>query len=405
MPAAARGLRYDRAHTPMPAARVPAASPEPSPIPRARMRRFLWRALPLLALLHVFLALSLLPWLPAVAQGIGAAALLLSLLLIPAGLSSRLHAGRAWDLLAWLGFFDLGLFSSTLVLTLLRDLLMLWPQARPWAGVSALLVPALALLVCLVGLVSARRVARVVDVRVVLPGLPGALEGFTIVQISDLHVGPTIKAGLVRAVVARVNQLRPDLIAVTGDVVDGAVARLRAHTAPLGDLHARHGAWLVPGNHDYYSGVHDWITEFERLGLRCLLNEHAVLEHQGARLLVAGVTDPQAHAFDPRHRSDPHQAVHGAPSGIPRILLAHQPRSAFEAAKAGFDLQLSGHTHGGQFWPWNHVVRLQQPFVAGLYRHGQLQIYVSRGTGYWGPPKRLGAPSEITRIRLSAGLG
>jgi len=128
-----------------------------------------------------------------------------------------------------------------------------------------------------------------------------------------------------------------------------------------------------------------------------------VIEHGGAQLAVAGVTDYSAHHFDPGHRSDPHQALFGAPADAMKVLLAHQPRSAPQAQAAGAHLQISGHTHGGQFWPWNHFVRLQQPFTAGLHRLGQMWIYISSGTGYWGPPMRFGIPSEITRIRLVRG--
>jgi len=143
------------------------------------------------------------------------------------------------------------------------------------------------------------------------------------------------------------------------------------------------------------------LAELRRIGLRVLMNEHVIVRHEGAEMVVAGVTDFGAHHFDPAQRSDPQAALAGAPDGIgPRVLLAHQPRSAEAAERAGFDLQLSGHTHGGQFWPWNLFVPLQQPFTAGLNRLRRLWVYTSRGTGYWGPPKRFGAPSEITRLRL-----
>ncbi len=378
---------------------------EQTPAPRSsarRVRRFALRAWPLLAALHGYIGWRLLPALPHAAFGVGLVWLVASLLLIPAGLFSRLRPGRASDRMAWAGYFALGLFSSTLVLTLLRDVVLLLPGTANWTEASAALVPALALAASLLGLRNAGRTARVVDVQVELPALPAPLVGFTIVQLSDIHVGPTIKADRVRAIVDRVNTLQADLIAITGDVVDGTVAALRADTAPLAALRARHGAWLVTGNHEYYAGAADWIDEFERLGLRCLLNAHAVIVHDDAHLVLAGVTDFAAAAFDPSHRSDPALALAGSPDGAPRILLAHQPASATDAARAGFDLQLSGHTHGGQFWPWNLFVRLQQPFTAGLHRVGSMQIYTSRGTGYWGPPKRFGAPSEITRIRLLA---
>jgi predicted MPP superfamily phosphohydrolase len=229
------------------------------------------------------------------------------------------------------------------------------------------------------------------------------LQGFSIAQISDIHVGSQIKRKHVEAIVEAVNGLKADVIAITGDLVDGSVQDLRRHVAPLSGLSARYGVFLVTGNHEYYSGERAWTAEFRRLGLRVLLNEHVVVRHKGASVVLAGVTDFSAHHFDPAQRSDPAAALSGAPpEAVARILLAHQPRSATAAADAGFDLQLSGHTHGGQFWPWNLFVRFQQPFTAGLHRLKHLWVYISRGTGYWGPPNRFGAPSEITLLKLVA---
>jgi hypothetical protein len=329
---------------------------------------------------------------------------LMSLSLTARSLWSRPFADR----MAAPGYFMAGLFSSLLVLTLLRDVLLVpvillasQIHLRAYESVSASIVLGLGIFATLAGLVGARRRARIVNVDVPLRNLPPALHGFSIVQISDIHVGTTIRKKYVEKIVNAVNALKPDLIAVTGDVVDGSVRELAAHTAPLAQLRARHGAFFVTGNHEYYSGASAWTAEFERLGLRVLLNEHTVIEHQGASLVIAGVTDFSAHHFNASQRSDPEAALAGAPAEASvRILLAHQPRSANAAASAGFDLQLSGHTHGGQFWPWNLFVRLQQPFTAGLHRLNYLWIYVSRGTGYWGIPNRFGAPSEITRLRL-----
>jgi predicted MPP superfamily phosphohydrolase len=302
----------------------------------------------------------------------------------------------------------MGFFSSLLVLTVLRDVLLLAMTIAGGAGAqlarsSAFAVPLTALAVTLVGFVNARRVARVVEVEVPIAGLPSALQGYSIAQISDIHVGATIKHGYLKAIVARVNALEPDAIAITGDLVDGSVRQLAAHTAPLAQLVARDGTFFVTGNHEYYSGAQSWIVELRRLGLTVLLNEHVLCERDGEALMIAGVTDFTAHLFDPAHRSDARAAAAGAARQVSaRILLAHQPRSAPAAADAGFDLQLSGHTHGGQFFPWNLFVPLQQPFTAGLNRVRQLWVYTSRGTGYWGPPKRFGAPSEITFVRLVA---
>jgi predicted MPP superfamily phosphohydrolase len=315
---------------------------------------------------------------------------------------------RLADVFSWIGLLSMGFFSSLFVFTLLRDVLLLGalvllpaPQAAAWSGPTARWTVVLAALVTLVGLVIARRRPRVVDVDIPISDLPSALHGFSIAQISDIHVGPTIKRGFVEGVVARVNGLKADLIAVTGDLVDGSVEHLSAHTAPLSGLRARHGAFFVTGNHEYYSGERAWTTEIRRLGLRVLKNQHVVLRHDGASLVLAGVTDLSAHHFDPAEHSDPVAALHGAPDDAgARILLAHQPNSANAAAAAGFDVQISGHTHGGQFWPWNLFIGFFQPFTGGLYRLKDLWVYVSRGTGYWGPPNRFGVPSEITRIRL-----
>jgi predicted MPP superfamily phosphohydrolase len=384
------------------------------------MRRsaFFIRVIGIGILFHVYVGVRLIPVAP-VGGGLRSLAVLLlvaSCFLIPLGMAARtIQQQPLSDRLAWSGLLAMGFFSSLLVLTFARDIVLLvlhmiglvqgrlafLPDFIAW---SALGVPLLALLTTLVGVYNARRRAAVKSVDVPIDNLPAALHGFTIVQISDIHVGPTIKRHYLEKIVDAVNGLKPDLIAVTGDVVDGSVSQLSAHTLPLAQLKARHGAFLVTGNHEYYAGADKWIVEFRRLGLKVLMNEHVVVEHDGARAVVAGVTDYGAASFDPAHRSDPAASIHGAPADIAfRLLLAHQPRSAPAAAQAGFTLQLSGHTHGGQFLPWNFFVRLQQPFVAGLEKLNGLWVYTSRGTGYWGPPVRLAAPSEITRLRLVSG--
>ncbi len=357
-----------------------------------------------LALLHVYIGLRLLIPFGPEARIVGAAALFACFWWLPKGWHVR-NDRRPWAVL--LPWITMGFFSWLLVLTAVRDVsvavlaLVVAPEVLDaWIRASAIAVVALVPAITLAGFLMARRVATVKDVEVRLPGLPVALEGFTIAQISDIHVGPTIKRDFVQGIVDRVNRLEADLVAITGDLVDGSVRELAHHTEPLGDLLSRHGTYVVTGNHEYYSGAGAWIGELRRLGARVLMNEHVVLEHDGARLTLAGVTDYSAHHFDPSHRSDPHAAAAGAPRDVLKVLLAHQPLSADFAQKAGFDLQLSGHTHGGQFWPWNLFVRLSQPFTAGLHRLGDMWIYISRGTGYWGPPMRFGIPSEITRIRL-----
>ncbi len=201
---------------------------------------------------------------------------------------------------------------------------------------------------------------------VTLPKLATELSGFRIVQLTDIHVGP------------------------------------QAQVAPIGELRARHGVYFVTGNHEYYSGVDEWLAELRRLGVRVLRNERVTVRPQpggGAAIDFVGVDDYHSATF-PGHGPDLKKAVAGRDEQVPAVLLAHQPAAISEAAQLGVDLQLSGHTHGGQIWPWGFFVRLQQPYVAGLHRHGATQLYVSCGTGYWGPPMRLLAPAEITEITL-----
>ena len=376
---------------------------------------FLVRFIVIGVLLHAYVGFRLIPDLPVPAPGkwIAVVWLVLSCVMIPPGMLARMIERQPLgDRIAWTGLLAMGLFSSLLVLTLVRDIVLaslmtidaIWPRAVDLADArtgSAVAVIVAALLTSAIGFANARRRARVLSVDVPIAALPPALDGFTIVQISDVHVGPTIKRHYVEAIVDAVNALDADVVAITGDVVDGSVAQLARHTAPLARLRARDGVYLVTGNHEYYSGADAWIAEFRRLGLTVLMNQHVVIERDGARLVLAGVTDYTGGHFDPAHRSDPAAALEGAPpDATTRVLLAHQPRSAHAAAAAGFTLQLSGHTHGGQIFPWNFLVRLQQPFTAGLAKLDGLTVYTSRGTGYWGPPKRVGAPSEITRLRL-----
>jgi predicted MPP superfamily phosphohydrolase len=246
----------------------------------------------------------------------------------------------------------------------------------------------------------ARVAVREVSVR--LRRLPKSLDGLRLVQLTDVHVGPTIGREFIEDIVARTNALSPDVIAITGDLVDGSVEDLRAAVAPLARLQARYGVYFVTGNHEYYSGAPEWCAEIERLGIRVLRNERVSIGDGGDSFDLAGIDDAHAHQFGHGHGADLGRAVAGRDPARELVLLAHQPRAVFEAEQHGVGLQLSGHTHGGQLWPWNYAVRLQQPVVRGLARFGETQVYVSSGTGYWGPPMRLGAPAEITRVTLRA---
>jgi predicted MPP superfamily phosphohydrolase len=249
------------------------------------------------------------------------------------------------------------------------------------------------------GLLAALRPVAVRTVRVGIGRLPEHLAGYKIVQLTDIHVGPTIGRSFIEDMVARTNALEPDLVAITGDLVDGSVEQLGHLVEPLRNLRARDGVFFVTGNHEYYSGADEWLEHLRTLGVRPLRNERVAI--RGADGFdLGGVDDWTAHQFGDGHGMDMANVVAGRDASRAFVLLAHQPKAIDAAEAAGVDLQLSGHTHGGQMFPFTYLVRFQQPYVAGLHKQGNTQIYVSRGTGYWGPPMRIAAPAEITRIEL-----
>ncbi|AKT43951.1 metallophosphoesterase [Chondromyces crocatus] len=251
------------------------------------------------------------------------------------------------------------------------------------------------------GLASALGEVAVRPVQVRLRKLPGSLSGFRIVQLTDIHVGPTIGRAWLEGIVERVNALKPDLVAITGDLVDGKVEDLRDEVAPLAKLQAKYGVFFVTGNHEYYSGADEWIAELGRLGVRVLRNERVSIGEGDESFDLVGVDDWTAKRFGNGHGPDLERALAGRDPSREVVLLAHQPKQVVQAAAMGVGLQLSGHTHGGQIFPWGYFVRLDQPHLEGLERRGETQIYVSRGTGYWGPPMRVGAPPEISLVELA----
>jgi predicted MPP superfamily phosphohydrolase len=239
------------------------------------------------------------------------------------------------------------------------------------------------------------------EIPVKLARLPRQLDGLRLVQLSDVHLGLSLDRRFLRQCVERANSLRPDAIVITGDLVDAQVDVLGPELAPLQDLRSRFGTFFITGNHEYYSGADEWVDFLRKGGVRVLLNERAVLG-DGASLDLAGVTDWSGGHHLPGHEPNLPAALAGRDPERELVLLAHQPRHVDEAAEHDVGLQLSGHTHGGQMWPFGALVGLVQPYVAGLHRHtGRTQIYVSRGTGFWGPPMRVAAPAEIACIVLT----
>jgi predicted MPP superfamily phosphohydrolase len=329
----------------------------------------------------------------------------------------------AIDIVSWFGYTSLGMFAFLLIFVICRDLVysagslvlklvrrMHPPQQEDLPNAerrrflihsSNLGIIGLAAGVSGYGFFEARHGMQTEHAVIPLPHLPASFEGFRIVQFTDTHVGPTVKRDFIEKVVAYVQNLNPDLIVFTGDLVDGSVAWLEHDVEPLKELSAPYGKFFITGNHEYYSGALPWIEHADKLGFTVLLNEHRLIQRGGAQIVLAGVTDYTAGEYIATQVSDPVKALSGAPAGLVKILLAHQPRSIYAASPAGYDLQLSGHTHGGQFIPWNYLATLNQPYIKGLFKHENMYIYVSRGTGYWGPPIRLGIPPEITLITLT----
>ncbi|MFD9548437.1 metallophosphoesterase [Nocardia salmonicida] len=249
------------------------------------------------------------------------------------------------------------------------------------------------------GVYEARRVPQVRTVDVAIPGLAEGLDGLRVVVLTDTHFAAIDREEWSRDVVDVVNAQRPDIVGLAGDLVDGSVAKRADQVAPLARVEAPLGRFYITGNHEYLDDAQSWIDYMASIGWQPLHNAHRTVERDGDRLVVAGIDDPTADV--PGHGPDLSAALAGTDPELPVVLLAHQPKQVADSAAAGVDLQISGHTHGGQIWPFHYLVRLDQPVVAGLSRHANdTQLYTSRGTGYWGPPMRVFAPSEITVLVL-----
>lgn len=275
---------------------------------------------------------------------------------------------------------------------------------RQWLGIPAALrygIGAAALVLAAIGVQQAMRVPPVKDIDIAVKGLPAQFEGYTLLQLTDMHISRLFDEPWTRAVVDRSNQLGVDLIVVTGDLIDGSVANRTLDIAPLRDLHAPDGVYVIPGNHEYFFDNAAWMEHFVSLGMRPLANSHTLIERDGARLTLAGVTDLTA----PRTgfpAPDLKKALAGAPQDAPIILLDHQPKNARFSASQGVAVQLSGHTHGGMIRVLDQVIAMANAgFVSGFYAVDGMQLYVNNGTALWpGFALRLGRPSELTRITL-----
>ena len=323
-------------------------------------------------------------------------------------LMARGHA-RGLDWAARAGDTTLGviwiLFVWALLGNVLRLALALGGVADPSRSrIVAAAVAVVAVVLVIWGYREAMRLPRIKRVEIAIPRLGRGLDGVRVVLLTDTHYGPIDRANWSRRVATAVNELDADIVCHTGDIADGTPEQRREQAAPLGTIRARLAKTYVTGNHEYFSHAQGWLDRMAELGWEPLHNRHVFVERGGDQLVLAGIDDATAKASgNPGHGADLAAALSAVDPALPVVLLAHQPKQIDEAVALGVDLQISGHTHGGQIWPFNFLVRVDQPVVHGLSRHGQrTQLYTSRGTGFWGPPFRVFAPSEITEITLRA---
>ena len=351
------------------------------------MRRRFWIALAIYSVAHLYIWWRLVWPLPSPSWQVGTALLALLAPTFPIVMRVRgrftRDNGRPWLLLGyiWFGFstyFLLGALASHVAVAF-----------GAHATEAAQYCAAIAFAVVIGGLVNVARGPQVKRVRVPMAKLPR--ESYTIVQLTDVHIGSLIGREFAELLVSRVNELEPDLIVITGDLIDGRLAELAPHIEPLRHLRARDGVYACTGNHEYYWNVEAWLEHIRSLGIRVLRNEHVTIDNA---IALAGVDDAS-------YGEDVPRAVAGRDPSLPLVLLAHHPRTITRAVKARVDLQLSGHTHGGQLLPWGFLARLWDPQISGLGKFGDTWLYVSHGTGFWGPPIRVGTRCEISAITLT----
>lgn len=316
--------------------------------------------------------------------------------------------------LRWIGYLSLGFISLTIPFLFVKEVLqfggrVVGDKKEPVDGarraflhnagnaaVMAAVLPTMAF-----SIQEAFQKPIVKNNALKIAGLHPDLEGTTIAHISDLHVGSILDEKWLKALMTQVAELRADMFVLTGDAIDGKVSRVGKELDSLLKLEAPLGKFFVTGNHEFYSGVDDWVEQMRALNFTVLNNEHTLIQKGEGRLLLAGVWDYSGDRFGEHYTSDPFAAKAGAPEHNLSILLAHQPKNIFEASKAKFDIQLSGHTHGGQYFPWTYAVHLFQPYVKGLHQVDDSLLYVNTGTGFWGPPMRFTVPPEITLHTLT----
>ncbi len=375
-----------------------------------------WRIIPLASLDYPY---NYITWLSLL--------LLIAILYLPLLMRIRKRESYFSDIISLMGYTTFGFISLLFLFLFTRDLaLVIGTTGTRLAGVlrdtiiyspgnvpefdatrrEALVrgfnhgVMSFTSLLSVYGVYETRKIPEVKEIEIPIEGLCDDLQGFRIVQVSDIHVGPTVKKDYVEKIAERVNSLNPDIFVNTGDMIDGTVEYLHEDVRPIEKIRSRYGNYFVTGNHEYYHGVHEWVEIAESLGMKTLINNNVRISKGKGKILLAGVPDYSGEKFFKSHRADPAAAIEAVDEEEITILLSHQPRAVSDAAAAGYHLQISGHTHGGQYFPWSYLVKREQTYLRGLHKIDNTWLYVSSGTGYWGPLTRMSAKSEITLIKL-----
>ena len=315
-------------------------------------------------------------------------------------------------LIHWLGYTGLGFVSLLFFIQASADLILLLkslfakghsfdPHRRAFLGLSAkTIVGGIAVIGSIWGIYNATKEPVIKKIDIKIDGLPESLKGFRMAQITDLHVGSMITGKFVKTVTRKIKELNADMLFFTGDAADGSVQSYGKHLQSLAEINPKYGKYFVTGNHEYYSDMNGWLQLIEQLGFKILVNESQNIIVNDATIMITGIPDRGGGHFSSFHKTDMEKAVEGMNPSDLKILLAHQPKDVEHALKYGFDLQLSGHTHGGQYFPFSLLVQMAHPFIKGLHKRENTWIYINQGTGYWGPPLRIGTEPEITEITL-----
>jgi predicted MPP superfamily phosphohydrolase len=312
-----------------------------------------------------------------------------------------------WKAFGWITNMVMSLVSVFIFLSIIPDIILLIysfisiHSVKGLAYQIELLVLAASLFFTFLGYLEALRGPKVREVLCPIVDLPDAFHNFRIVQLSDLHVGPTIKKKYITNVVSIANSLSPDVIFVTGDIADATPSKVVVDIEPLSNLQCLHGVYYVTGNHEYYWGAAAWVDAVKALGMIPLINSNQIINISDSTLMIAGITDNIGGSFMPDHAPDLPKALHSLEKTDIKILLAHRPDPYEAAENLGVSLQFSGHTHGGQYFPFNMLVSFFHKYYRHLNRYNNMWLYVNKGTGYWGPMNRFGVRAEITLCVLS----